>query len=526
MRFRSFVRPGIRLTTAAAATILVLAAGLTGCSSATDADAKVLTVAASVGPTSLDPMLQAVDQINNMYINLAYDSLTRIDGNGEVVPDLATRWEYTDDTQTVLAVTLRDGVRFSDGFPMTAESVAKSLDYGRTKGVNGPNWLGSVTSVTPANDNTVLITSSEPNDALPFLLSQRMLLGSVVSEDGLGDPQSLKRGTYGAGPYMLDYEQTISNDTYVYVPNPHYWDDSRIKWDKVVIKVVGNYSAALQAVQSGAADLFSADRPTAAAARERGLSVATAPFGLTGIGYLDRAGETVPALGDPRVRQALNYAIDRPSISDAVFKDFSVPNASLVLNGFPGYDPQDVDAFAFDLDKAKQLLVEAGYPDGFTFEMSAPTSNNTNLVAQAVIENWAKIGVNANLTTYTDLGQLRADVIAKKFPVVAFNYGALPTYVQAKSFFTGGANQYNPWKVSNPQVDAALHSGAVALDDDSRNAAYADAWRTALVDQAWFSNVYVRDQVTVYDPTRVSGVDITTQNPVVDLAWTVNPTQP
>src|SRR5690242_13602519 len=88
-----------KLATIAAAAGAALAMSLTGCSGGgapQSAGPKVLTVAANNGPTSLDPMLQSVDQINNMYINLTYDTLTRIDGSGKVVPDLATKWEYTD----------------------------------------------------------------------------------------------------------------------------------------------------------------------------------------------------------------------------------------------------------------------------------------------------------------------------------------------------------------------------------------------------------------------------------------------
>ncbi|MBX7445965.1 MULTISPECIES: ABC transporter substrate-binding protein [unclassified Arthrobacter] len=521
----SFLTTRRQFATAAVAAGAALAMGLSGCAGgsngASTSASKVLTVAASAGPTSLDPMLQSVDQINNMYINLTYDSLTRIDGKGNVVPDLATKWEYTD--PTTLTVTLRDGVKFSDGSPLTAQTVAKSLDYGRTKGVNGPNWLGSIASVTAADDKTVLIKTKEPNDALPSLLSQRMLLGSVISDKGLADPQALKSGSYGAGAYMLDTASTVANDTYTFVPNKNYWDQGKIKWDKIVIKVVGNAAAALQAVQSGSADLFSADAPTATAAKAAGLAVATAPFGLTGIEYNDRDGVLVPALKDPRVRQALNYAIDRKSIADAVYKDLSIPGTTPVQKGFPGYNEEDNSAYAYDMDKAKQLLAEAGYANGFSFNMSSPTANNTNLMAQAVIQSWAKLGVNANLTTYTDLGQLTTDILAKKYPVSAFNYGALPTYVQSKSFFTGGATQFNAFNTSNDQITQALVEASQATTEDARDAAYRKAWHTAVIDQAWLTNVYTRFQPTVYNDKKITGVDISTQNPVVDLAWTVTP---
>ena len=74
-------------------------------------------------------------------------------------------------------------------------------------------------------------------------------------------------------------------------------------------------------------------------------------------------------------------------------------------------------------------MAAAGYADGFSVEVSAATSNNTNILAQAIIEEWSKLGVKANLTTYTDLGQWTTDILADKYPITFFNYGALPTYI-------------------------------------------------------------------------------------------------
>lgn len=514
-----------RLGLAAVVVSVAAALALTGCSGPASSEPSgeaVLTIAASAPPTSLDPMLQSVDQINNMYINVAYDSLTRIDKDGKLAPGLATEWKYTDAENTTLEVKLRPGVKFSDGSDLTAEDVVASLDYGRTKGVNGPNWLATIDTVTAQDDLTVVIKCKRPNDSLPFVLSQRMLLGSVASADAISDPAKLKTATYGAGPYALDPAQTVANATYTYVPNEHYWDKANIKWSKVVIKVVADANAALQAVQSGAADLFSGNQPTATAAKAAGLEVATAPFGITGIQISDRDGEIVPALKDPKVRQALMYAIDREPIANAVFGGFSTATASMLVAGFDGSAGTDDNAFAYDMDKAKQLLTEAGYADGFSFDMSVPQANNTHLMAQAVIESWAKLGVKANLQTYTDLGQLTTDIIAKKYPVSAFNYGALPTYIQSASFLNGGATQFNPFNTQDEDINQALLEAAAATTEQGVTDGYAKAWNRASVELGWMSSVYLRDQVTIYDQKKITDVFISSQNPILDF-WSVRP---
>lgn len=532
MLFAKFTRPK-RIVVATAATAVAVAIALSGCagtatpkssaSAGSTAVGDLLTVAATYGPTSLDPALQAVDSINNWYVNLAYDTLIRLDADGKLVPDLATSWKYTDSDNKLFELTIRKDVKFSDGTAVTADAIAKSLTYSITKGVNGPNWLAGITSVTAKDASTVLVTSSTSNDSIPFLLSQRLLLGSIINPTGLANPTSLKSASFGAGPYVLDTAATIANDSYVYTPNPNYWDKSKIHWKKVVIKVVGNTAAALQAVQAGSADLFAGDATTATAAKAAGFAVATAPFGLTGINIMDRDGTIVPALKEPKVRQALMYALDRKPIATAVYRDLATAGSSPVLKGYPGYSDKLNDAYPYDVAKAKALLKEAGYADGFSFNIAAPNAQSTNLMAQAVVQQWAAIGVKATLTAYADNGQMVTDILAKKYPVTAFIYGALPTYIESKSFFTGGATQYNAWNITDSAITSDLAEAASAKTIDAQEKSYASALNTSVVTNAWFANVYTRFSTMVYNQKKLGTIKLSSPNPTPDLAWDVVP---
>lgn len=512
----------LTLATVAASFSLVLSACGGGASSSGASDS-TLTLAATASPVSLNPMLQNTDPVNNWFINLAYDPLIRIDNTGKLVPDLATEWRYTDDTNTAFQLTLRQGVTFSDGTPLTAQAVVDSINYGRKFGVNGPNWLGTIKNVTAADNSTVVVTTTEPNDSLAYIFTQRLLLGSVISPQGTSNPESLKSSSHGAGPYVLDTGATIANDTYVYVPNTKYWDQSKIKWKGVKIKVVANATAALQAVRSGEVRLFRSDATTAEAATASGLGLKTVPYGLFGVNYGDRRGEVVPALANPKVRQALSYAIDRASIAKAVYGQYAKANATLSLNGFAGFSEDDANAFAYNPAKAKQMLSEAGYPNGFSFNMATTTSANTNTMAQAVVENWKQIGVTANLTTFSDEGQLITEVIAHKYPVTAYAYGALPMYLQAKSYFTGGSNQYNPWNTADEQISTALSDAARAKSPQQQEQFYTSAVHRAIVDLAWMSNVFTTSVPMVYNPTSITGVDGVPTAPSPDVAWSVAP---
>lgn len=511
----------------ASAAGLAAAGGLSACAGSSKSNEAsgssdgTLTLAATSQPVSMNPILQNVDPVNNWYINLAYDSLIRLDGKGELVPDLATEWTYAK-KNTELTLKIRKGVTFSDGEPLNADAVAKSIDYARTKGVNA-NWLSTISKVTAKGDDTVVVKTSQPNDSLPFLFSQRLLVGSVISPKAVADPDLLKTESHGAGPYVLDTEQTVANSSYVFTPNDSYWDKSKIHWKKVIIKVVSNTTAALQGLQSGEIDIFRGDAATARAAKAKGLSVSSAYFAIFGLNYGDREGKVVPALKDVRVRQALSYAIDRKAIAKAVFGEFAVASNTLTVEGFPGYAKGDVDSYAYNMQKAKQLLREAGYAKGFSLELASTKDLNTDVMSQAVVEGWKELGVKAKLTSYSDNGQLVTDILAKKYPVTAYSYGCLPQYIQAQSFFIGGANQYNPWNTEDKKINATLDKAARAADTGEQDQYYQRALHRAMVDLVWASNVFDTPSLTIYDPKKIKGVETTPTNPTPDVGWSVAP---
>jgi peptide/nickel transport system substrate-binding protein len=515
------------LTAAVAATALVLAGCSGGGSSnaSDDGEPDVLRVVSVTPPVSLDPYLQNVDPVNIWFIALAYDPLIRVDGDGEFVPDLAESWEYVDDEAKQLELTLRDGVKFSDGTDMTAEGVAASLTYAIESGVNGAAWLGEGTTVTASGEDTVLITSQESNPSLPQLLTQRVLLGSVISEEALADPSQLLNGTYGAGPYTLDAEETVADSSYVYVPNEHYWDQDKIKWDRIEINVVQNTAAALQAVQGGQADLFRGDTPTGESAAAAGLEVLGVPMGLLGMNYIDYRGEIAPELADVRVRQALNYAIDRDAIAEAVYGEWGSAGGALALEGTVGYDEDVQDTYEYDPEKAKELLEEAGYSDGFSVDVAYVTSVQSDTLVQAVAADWAEIGVTANLVNFTDAGQAVSEITAKKYPIAYYGYGQLPPYIVARSFFAGGANQYNPWDSTDPELQAMLAEASLTATEEEAQAAYAEAFGYAYADLALQGGVVNSAQVFIYNPETVTDVRATTNGPTPDIAWEVAPAE-
>lgn len=502
------------------------AALLGGCAGQAGKDAEaasVLTLGATSGPVSLNPFLQNVDPVNLWYINLAYDPLIRVDSaTGDLLPGLAEEWGYVDADNTRFQLKIRSGATFHDGAELTADAVADSLNYARESGVNR-NWIDTVEGVSAIDQDIVEVELESPNDALAVLLSQRLLLGSVISPKGVEDPSILLNATYGTGPYILDQASTVSNDTYVYRQNPDYWNPDDVKWESVQIKVVANNAAALQGVKTRSLDLVRADAITAAAADEVDLGISEAPFAIYGVNFLDREGTLAPELADVRVRRALSYAIDRGGIAQAMYGRFAEPTAGLTLPDFLGYSAEDAQAFPYDPDRAKALLAEAGHSDGLHFRMPTTTLGDAQRMAQAVVENWRQVGVQVDLTTYEDEGQMVSEVTAGKYPMAVYAYGALPLFIQSNSFFTGGRTQFNAFDSRDSQIESYLRAAAFADTDEERGAEYARVLHRATIDIVWMANVFAASFPMVYDQGRLQDTGVSAVNPTPGVATAVAP---
>jgi peptide/nickel transport system substrate-binding protein len=516
-----------RRVTAAVAAVAATALALAGCSGGGDEESaeteNVLTLVAATPPTSLNPALANADSVGSWYNQLPYEPLIRLAPDGSLEPGIAESWQFLDDSSTEFELTIRDGVTFADGTELTPEAVADTLNYYVADASNGAAWLGGAdTTVEATGDNTVVMHLGTPNSTLPGYLTQRTLLGSVISPAGLEDPESLKSATFGAGPYVLDTEQTVAESSYVYVPNENYWDQDSIEFDQVVIQVSGSNSASYQAIETGDADLMRGDLSTATSAKAAGLTVVTAPTSLLGIAYVDREGAVVPELADVRVRQALSYAIDRESIVQAAWGEDGLAGNALTLPEYVGFTDEISDAYAYDPEKAKELLADAGLADGFSFTIGAWNLAPADAVVQAVVANWQAIGVNATIEFYSDAGQLANDALAKKFGVISYYYGAGRTSMMMNDFLSGSPTQYNPFGTTNEDVVAALATASTSPDEGIQQDAFAEAMQIALVDEAWVTNIaYTPSFIIASD--RVTNLEFGSSLSAPDISHLVAP---
>jgi len=297
----------------------LLAATLTACQASTTAEessqpkpsgkvGEVLTVAHSVSPQTLDPAKTV--QNDAWFQAPAYQPLIVRRSDGSLQPGLATSWQYVSSDNTALELRLRPGVKFSDGSTLTAQTVVDHFEYVlKSGGQFAPLFAGD--QFTATGPLTVLIKTPKPNPDLPTLLTQDDVVGGVISPTGLKNPAKLGTQTFGAGPYTLDPGQTVPGDHYTYLQNPNYYDKASVHWKKLVIRVITNPQAALNAMKTGQVDFAVGDSTTLAAAKQAGLTVSMTPLLWTGVTLADRNGKMSKPLADVRVRQALNYGTDR-----------------------------------------------------------------------------------------------------------------------------------------------------------------------------------------------------------------------
>jgi ABC-type transport system substrate-binding protein len=468
----------------AGASVLIIA-GAAGCSagsagtsaSTSGSSSDTLTISVSNPPLSLDPAEAPNNADSTIYADLAYEPLIVLSPTGALTPGLATSWKYADSSKKVFDLTLRSGVKFSNGQPLTAAAVVASINW--QKKADGPEavYVDNVASAQATGPLTVQLNLVQPNPVIAFLLTQRFVFGEIIAPAGSASPKKLGTTTLGAGEYMLDASQTVPNSQYVYVQNPNYYDKGAIHFKKITVKVIENAQTALSAVQSGQVAYADGAYATAPAARQDGVAVYSALEGFYGVFLLDRDGALVPALKSQLVRQALNYATDRAGIVSALFGAYGQPNDEVSIPGYEdeGFVPSYANYYSYDPAKAKQLLTQAGYPNGFTMTIGAVSSCGNGIeLAQALASDWAKVGVTVNVKTYSDINAIVAPWEGKQLPAAMCNYDAQPMFIEAGQLLAPNAGIFNIFGNSNPALNSLIAKAYAASDQGS--AAVANAW--------------------------------------------------
>jgi len=483
------------LASVCAALALTAATGL--------ASARDLVVALKTEPSSMDPQYHALTP--NLQLSLTlFDPMVRTDADMQPVPALAESWENDGNTWTFK---LRRDVKFSDGSPFTAKDVV--FTYERIPKVpNTPSsytlYLGPVIKTEALDDYTVRMTTSSPYPTmlvnlamLPIMSSQAAAgpapEGKTTTELNSGD------GLVGTGPFR--FVSWRRGAELVFERNPHYWGPAP-DWDRVIYRPISNPAARVAALLAGDVDMIE-DPPTDDLARlkqNKSLYIEEKPSVRIVYLALDQFAEPSPGirgtdknpLKDRRVREALSLAIDRYAIADRVMGGVAAPAGNLLPYPMFGASETYAQAPKADVARARQLLTEAGYPNGFQITLGSPSGRYINdaRIAQTVASMWTRIGV-------------KTDVDAKAPPV--FFKGrdsyAFSAYLAGWAVSSGemsnplrsllmtrkpevGQGTTNRSRYSNPKMDALVLEASATLDDAKRAALLRQAADMAMDDFA------------------------------------------
>jgi peptide/nickel transport system substrate-binding protein len=420
--------------------------------------APVLTIGVNALPSSLDPTKDN-DGEQTTYRVLSNTPIIFLKADGTLAPGLATSWRYVPQKYNKqFEFTLRHGARFSDGHPLTAKSVVNWLNYFEKAGTSPYiAYMGPSPKFTAVNKYTVKITTEVPNPKLGFVLSQNYNWGLVSGPASLANPSLLSTQSDGVGPYQLDTSNTVQGDHYTYVPDPYYYDKKAQKWSQVVVKYIPTPSSMLQAIETGQLDVAYGDPSTAAKAQSAGLTVATGEQGYRILSLLDRNGRVLKPLADPRVRQAMNYAIDRKAVTQAIVGSFGSPTSEPLSPD--GFDKKYANYYTYNPTKAKALLTAAGYPNGF--DLHVLTLAATQPWVDAAAKYLDAVGVHVIDDVAVSAPDITAKLASAQYPASVANVGSVSMWFQYSLWFapSGGRNVF---KVDDPTVDKLFYTGITA----------------------------------------------------------------
>ncbi|MFK7876204.1 MAG: ABC transporter substrate-binding protein [Paracoccaceae bacterium] len=376
------------------------------------ATAKEFKFAVTTDPSTLDPHAVSSAPVLG-FLNNVYEGLVRRGKDMSIEPALATAWEPIGNGEG-WRFTLRQGVTFQDGSPFNADDVIFSYERAASEASDVRSWFAPVSGVKKIDDYTVEIYTSAPNPIFVDSIANWMMMDSEwAASNGTAEPDK-ENGNYatlnanGTGAFAVTSRQPDLET--VLEPHAGWWGTVEHNITRATLTPIGNPATALAALLSGDVDFIN-PVPIQDVARLQGNADVQVIQGIEArvimLGFpheadaLKYSSETTDAnpFADVRVRQAVAHAVNVPAILQTIMRGNAAEVSQLVSPAMRGYSTSLEARPAFDQDKAKALLAEAGYADGFSFGLKCPNNRylNDEAVCQAITGMLAQVGITANL---------------------------------------------------------------------------------------------------------------------------------
>jgi peptide/nickel transport system substrate-binding protein len=465
----------------------------------------VLRVALPNFPNSLDVSSAAERNAQNAAWQL-YDSLVWINEVGEMEPALAEHWDVSADG-TEYTFHLRQGVTFHNGEPFNAAAVIFSWERGKRDDMQWSDRWARAVEMEAVDEFTVVMRTENPDPLFLGIMAQHW--GFVppnyiaeVGEDGFNNHP------VGTGPFM--FVEWLREDRIVFEANPNYWRAGYPMVQTLIFRPIPESSTRAAAIRTGEIDIVNRLSAEQAAALEGAAGVQIIRYPVDRVFYI-AFNNLTSGIGQPTenvlVRQAMNHAVDREAIIEALFDGAATPSTGFLTPGNLGYNTA-LSPYAYDPGKARDLLREAGYPDGFEMDFACPAGAYTNFeqVCEAIQGFLGEVGIRVNLEImesgrYWDLEAEKALP-----PIFGDSWSersgeALPRLLGALG---GWDASFSAW--SDPVIDDYLAQIGTTIDREARAALYTEL-HTYMYDNPPFIYLYspetfeaIRTNVQNYHP--------------------------
>jgi peptide/nickel transport system substrate-binding protein len=407
-------------------------------------------------PTTWDPVTSSAGSDVQM-LALAYTALTSLDDQGNAQPNLVASWKYNADG-TELTLKLKSGIVFSDGTPLDATAVKKSLERGRdADGSLIAPQLADLKNVAAKGTDTVVLTLSGPNYQYPNLLAGKtgMVVNPTVFEK---DASTLATKPAGSGPFVLD--SYTPNAKAVLHRNPKYFAADKIKVSGFELYPAADAATVVASLQSGQYNVGLLPGSQLQAAKAAGLEVQIIPSLY--VATLDVNVDKAP-FNDPKVVEALHYGLDREELVKAGQFGVGEVDYQPFPSSYVGYDPSLKDLFAYNPDRARSILADAGYTDPIPVTLSTYNPQGVPELVQAQLK---KVGFDVRLETIPIAQFTQQVYIQHSKQLVYDGFAGRESPTQAFQVLFSDTGLMNPGREYKPEVKAAIAKVvATPLDD-------------------------------------------------------------
>src|SRR5215472_17533330 len=448
-----------------------------------------LTIAQGVDAESLDPYVTTSGASKGMLWTV-YDKLVARDLDLVIKPSLATAWKILDDN--TWEFTLRQGVSFHNGEPFNADAVkfsfARYVDPNVKNGYS--TLLKPVSEVQVLDPYTVRVKTSEPFAELIETLASYV---EMLPPKAAADPATVAKTPIGTGPYK--FVSWTPNDRFVVqAAGPHFSGQPRLQ--QVIFRPIPDATARINELKSGGVDIITNVPPLQIGGLQGASGINLLRATNSGSIILIPSFQNTDVFNKKEARQAMQYAIDKDQLIKVVLRGEAVPMVSPFPKGVAGGYVEGLPHYAYDPDKAKALLRDAGMPDGFTVNFKAPDGRylQDKQVAEAIVGQLEKVGIRAELET-VEWSTYVQGIVGRKYELFLLSQGGLQVGPAVQTNWSSKIKGIAWQGYTNPTMDELIDTAAKQVDPQKRIATYEQLMRTAWDDSPW---IFLYHQQDIY----------------------------